>query len=226
MIYILLAFIVFKLKQKIMNNLLNNRRILYFSSFLKLFKSFFTLLKEILFQQNKQQKSYLKYFNFDLSFYFSISKYLILLILLISRTSLSLKLSYVNGTMFKALLDQDLTLFNDQIKSYLLFSLPASLLNSGIIYLNNSIALDLRERLTYYLQDLYLRNNNFYKLIHLDSRITNIDNIITSDIKEWSINIANLFTNLAKPILDIFIYSYKLYFSLGIFTPLLVLCGM
>ena len=55
----------------------------------------------------------------------------------------------------------------------------------------------------------------FYTLSALDDRIKNADQLITVDISRFSNSLAELYSNLAKPILDMVIYNYSLSKSVG-----------
>lgn len=55
----------------------------------------------------------------------------------------------------------------------------------------------------------------FYTLSALDDRIKNPDQLITVDISRFSNSLAELYSNLAKPILDMIIYNYSLSKSVG-----------
>lgn len=55
----------------------------------------------------------------------------------------------------------------------------------------------------------------FYTLGNLDDRIKNADQCITVDTMKFSNSLAELYSNLAKPILDVFIYNYQLSQNVG-----------
>ena len=55
----------------------------------------------------------------------------------------------------------------------------------------------------------------FYSLSTLDDRIKNADQLITVDVSRFSNSLAELYSNLAKPILDMIIYNYSLSRSVG-----------
>ncbi|KAH8628057.1 hypothetical protein IG631_17825 [Alternaria alternata] len=55
----------------------------------------------------------------------------------------------------------------------------------------------------------------FYTLSALDDRIANADQLITVDVSKFSNSLAELYSNLAKPVLDIIIYNYSLSRSVG-----------
>ena len=42
---------------------------------------------------------------------------------------------------------------------------------------------------------------------HLDTRIPNADQILTTDIEKWSQTLSNLYSNITKPILDIVLFA-------------------
>lgn len=55
----------------------------------------------------------------------------------------------------------------------------------------------------------------FYTLSALDDRIKNADQLITVDVSRFSNSLAELYSNLAKPVLDMVIYNYSLSRSVG-----------
>lgn len=55
----------------------------------------------------------------------------------------------------------------------------------------------------------------FYSLSALDDRIKNADQLIAVDVSRFSNSLAELYSNLAKPILDMVIYNYSLSRSVG-----------
>lgn len=55
----------------------------------------------------------------------------------------------------------------------------------------------------------------FYALSALDDRIKNADQLITVDVTKFSNSLAELYSNLAKPVLDMVVYNYSLARSVG-----------
>ncbi|KAI9665661.1 MAG: hypothetical protein M1821_003595 [Bathelium mastoideum] len=72
-----------------------------------------------------------------------------------------------------------------------------------------------RTRLTNYIHSRYLGNMTFYTLSALDDRIKNADQLITVDVAKFSNSLAELYSNIAKPILDMMIYNYSLSRNVG-----------
>ena len=62
---------------------------------------------------------------------------------------------------------------------------------------------------------MYLGNMTFYTLSALDDRIKNADQLITVDVSKFSASLAELYSNLAKPVLDLIIYNWSLSRSVG-----------
>lgn len=50
---------------------------------------------------------------------------------------------------------------------------------------------------------------------NLDSRIANPDQLLTTDVDKFCESFMNLYNNIAKPLLDIGFYMYKLTINLG-----------
>lgn len=64
--------------------------------------------------------------------------------------------------------------------------------------------------MTHYMNDKYLKGLVFYQVSNLDSRIANPDQRLTQDIEKWASCLSNLYSNITKPVLDIFLFSKKL----------------
>lgn len=55
----------------------------------------------------------------------------------------------------------------------------------------------------------------FYKMANLDDRIKNADQLITVDLQKFSTGLAEIYSNLAKPTLDIVLYNVQLARNIG-----------
>ncbi|KAM4059128.1 ABC transporter [Hirsutella rhossiliensis] len=145
---------------------------------------------------------------------------------LVLRTLISLRVAEMDGAIVKALVKGNGKEFLKRIVSWMLIAVPATFTNSMLSYHQAELSLKYRTRLTQHIHDKYLSNLTFYGLSALDDRIKNPDQLIAVDVSKFSNSLAELYSNLAKPLLDMTIYTYSLSNSVGgegvIFMSLLV----
>ncbi|KAK1118146.1 hypothetical protein K0M31_015191 [Melipona bicolor] len=98
-----------------------------------------------------------------------------------------------------------------------------SLVNNVLKYSTYETKLRLRTNITRYLLDQYLKGFTYYKMSNLDSRIANPDQLLTTDVDKFCESFMDLYNNIAKPVLDIGFYMYKLTINLGQETPIIML---
>ncbi|KAL4806893.1 ABC transporter transmembrane region 2-domain-containing protein [Aspergillus unguis] len=93
----------------------------------------------------------------------------------------------------------------------------ASYTNAMIKFLQSKVSIAFRTRLTRYIHDLYLTaDNNYYKLMNLDGSIgQGPDQFITQDLTLFCSAAAALYSSMGKPLVDLFVFNYQLYRSLG-----------
>ncbi|KAL1495053.1 hypothetical protein ABEB36_010533 [Hypothenemus hampei] len=129
-----------------------------------------------------------------------------------------------HGTKIEsAIVSMDKQLFYKRLVKFCL-SLPlVALVNNVLKYAIGDLKIRLRTNLTKRLYDDYLKNYTYYRISNLDNRITNPDQLLTTDIDKFCEAIADLYCNTAKPLLDIGIYVYKLSTTMGGSTPGLML---
>ncbi|KAG0187131.1 hypothetical protein DFQ28_006830 [Apophysomyces sp. BC1034] len=94
-------------------------------------------------------------------------------------------------------------------------AVPATYTNSMLTYMQSKLAIQFRTRLTKHMHEQYLTDMTFYTVGNLDDRIKNADQCITVDTMKFSTSLSELYSNLAKPILDVFIYNYQLSRNIG-----------
>ena len=134
---------------------------------------------------------------------------------LVIRTLISLYVAELDGKLVSSLVRGKGKEFLRGIVWWMIVAVPATFTNSMLSYHQCKLALQYRSRLTAYLHQRYLSNMTFYSLSALDDRIKNADQLITVDVSRFSNSLAELYSNLAKPILDIIIYNYSLSRSVG-----------
>ena len=137
---------------------------------------------------------------------------LILTILLISRTMFSIYIAELVGVNAQSLVARNWNKLGRGIGLFALITIPAACINSGLKYYQEIISLRFRVRLSHYVHNQYLEGVNFYKASNLGGadRIENADQRVTSDIKDFSDEIAKLYSSLLKPLLDVVLFTYKL----------------
>lgn len=129
---------------------------------------------------------------------------------LVTRTFLSLYIAQLEGMMVKAIVQTDAYQFAFTLSQWLGISVPATFINSAIRFLECSLALAFRTRLVKHSYELYFKNQTYYRVGNLDSRIANADQNLTEDITNFCESIAHLYSHLTKPILDVIIMTYSL----------------
>ncbi|KAJ9097767.1 hypothetical protein QFC20_006113 [Naganishia adeliensis] len=138
---------------------------------------------------------------------------------LVMRTMLSLYVADLDGRIVSSLVRSNAQLFTINILKWLAISVPACYCNAMLDFLQSKLALAYRTRLTLgtYLDDGDETKNGqiFYKLANLDDRIKNADQMITVDIQRFSNHLAEIYSNIAKPVLDCLLYNYQLSKNVG-----------
>ncbi|KAH6684851.1 ATP-binding cassette sub-family D member 1, partial [Plectosphaerella plurivora] len=145
---------------------------------------------------------------------------------LVVRTLISLKVAAMDGQIVKSLVKGNGKEFLSRIVWWMLIAVPATFTNSMLGYHQAELSLKYRTRLTQHIHDKYLSQLTFYGISALDDRIKNPDQLIAVDVAKFSNSLAELYSNLAKPILDMTVYTYSLSKSVGgegvVFMSLLV----
>ncbi|KAF8213531.1 ABC transporter transmembrane region 2-domain-containing protein [Mycena galopus ATCC 62051] len=135
--------------------------------------------------------------------------------LLVFRTVLSLYVANLDGVIVASLVRAQPKQFFFNILRWLLVAIPATWTNSWLNFIQSKLAIAYRTRLTNEVLKQYLGaeaegpdGKVYYKLANLDDRIVNADQMITNDIQKFSVHLAAIYSNLAKPVLDIILYNY------------------
>ncbi|KAF7340024.1 ATP-binding cassette sub-family D member 2 [Mycena venus] len=142
--------------------------------------------------------------------------------LLVFRTVLSLYVANLDGVIVASLVRAQPKQFFLNILRWLLVAIPATWTNSWLNFIQSKLAIAYRTRLTNEVLKQYLGSEAegpdgkvYYKLANLDDRIVNADQMITNDIQKFSVHLAAIYSNLAKPVLDVILYNYQLSQNVG-----------
>lgn len=138
-------------------------------------------------------------------------------IFLMLRTYLSLVVARLDGEIVRDLVAGNGKMFLWGMAKWCGLGGFASYVNAMIKYLESKVSIAFRTRLTRYIHDLYLNKNlNYYKLSNLDGGVgQGADQYITQDLTLFCAAAANLYSSLGKPFVDICVFNYQLYRSLG-----------
>eukprot|EP00013_Stygamoeba_regulata_P017795 CAMPEP_0177681076 /NCGR_PEP_ID=MMETSP0447-20121125/30517_1 /TAXON_ID=0 /ORGANISM="Stygamoeba regulata, Strain BSH-02190019" /LENGTH=664 /DNA_ID=CAMNT_0019190457 /DNA_START=164 /DNA_END=2158 /DNA_ORIENTATION=+ len=109
--------------------------------------------------------------------------------------------------------------FPAAVFSYFLGIIPLAVVNNVLKYSLNEMSLCFRERLTAYFYDRYMQGFTFYTIQNVDGRLTNPDQILTQDLDRFCQGVADFYSNVSKPLIDMVIYAYKLTGAIGAQGP-------
>ncbi|CAK5279922.1 unnamed protein product [Mycena citricolor] len=142
--------------------------------------------------------------------------------LLVFRTVLSIYVAHLDGVIVASLVRGQTRQFFYNIIRWLLVAIPATWTNSWLNFVQSKLALAYRSKLTNAVLGEYLGKGAegadgkvYYKLSNLDDRVVNADQMITNDIQKFSAHLAAIYSNLAKPVLDMILYNYQLSQNVG-----------
>ncbi|RDW87639.1 hypothetical protein BP5796_03333 [Coleophoma crateriformis] len=138
-------------------------------------------------------------------------------VFLMLRTYLSLVVARLDGEIVRDLVAGNGRSFMWGIVKWCGIGGFASYTNAMIKFLQSKVSIAFRTRLTRYIHDLYLNDNlNYYKLSNLDGGIgQGADQFITQDLTLFCASAASLYSSLGKPFVDLCVFNYQLYRSLG-----------
>lgn len=141
-------------------------------------------------------------------------EFLILLLhtgFLTARTFISIFIAKLDGRLVKTLVDRDGKKFLASLLVWLAVAVPATYINSMIKYLESKLAIAFRSRLVEYSYSMYMKNETYYRVGNLDSRLANADQCLTEDISKFCNFLAHLYSQISKPILDILLIGRQFY---------------
>ncbi|OBT74076.1 hypothetical protein VF21_07097 [Pseudogymnoascus sp. 05NY08] len=138
-------------------------------------------------------------------------------VFLLLRTYLSLVIARLDGEIVRDLVAGHGKSFTLGIIKWCGIGAVASYTNAMIKFMQSKVSIAFRTRLTRYIHDLYLNDNlNYYKLSNLDGGVgQSADQFITQDLTLFCTSAAKLYSSLGKPFVDLCVFNYQLYCSLG-----------
>lgn len=138
-------------------------------------------------------------------------------VFLMLRTYLSLVVARLDGEIVRDLVAGNGKAFLLGIVKWCGIGSFASYTNAMIKFLQSKVSIAFRTRLTRYIHDLYLNDHlNYYKLANLDGGVgQGADQFITQDLTLFCESASSLYSSLGKPFVDLCVFNYQLFRSLG-----------
>jgi ABC-type uncharacterized transport system fused permease/ATPase subunit len=138
-------------------------------------------------------------------------KYLAFLtILLCIRTQLSVVIARKLGDVAGALIQGNRRLFTTALLTFLAWTVPAAVVNSGLKFCVGVLQLSMREKLSKSFHARYFQPGVFFQIAGLSEAcggVTFIEQRMTQDLQRWSNQAVSLYTVIFKPLLDIALFS-------------------
>jgi len=131
--------------------------------------------------------------------------------LLTVRTYLSSVIADTSGRAARYMVSRRVDLAVRELTSFLILTIPASFVNSGLKYFTTMLALCFRMNLNKYVHEKYLNGVTFYNVCNLGKyKVDNVSERITSDIEKFSQEVSDVYASTFKPLMDIVLFTYKL----------------
>ncbi|KAJ6806420.1 ABC transporter D family member 1 [Iris pallida] len=135
---------------------------------------------------------------------------LALVVTVVMRTALSNRLAKVQGFLFRAAFLRRVPSFLRLILENLLLCFLQSTIFSTSKYLTGALGLRFRKILTELIHADYFENMVYYKISHVDDRITNPEQRIASDIPKFCTELSDLVQEDLIAVTDGLLYTWRL----------------
>jgi ATP-binding cassette subfamily D (ALD) protein 3 len=130
-----------------------------------------------------------------------------------------------NGTLIEAsIITKDFKKLQYNMVSFI-FAMPSlAFVNCALKFLLHELKLGLRKNLSDILYQRYVSGLTYYKLNVLDNSCPNVDQLLTNDVEKFSNALVDVYSNIAKPCLDIAILVQRMTLTYtGTVTPGIVI---
>ncbi|KAL6223304.1 hypothetical protein ACLB2K_006691 [Fragaria x ananassa] len=130
--------------------------------------------------------------------------------IVVLRTALSNRLAKVQGFLFRAAFLRRVPLFFRLIYENILLCFLASTMHSTSKYITGTLSLRFRKILTKRIHSHYFENIAYYKMSHVDGRITNPEQRIASDVPRFCSELSEIVQDDLTAVTDGLLYSWRL----------------
>ncbi|WCJ34821.1 ABC transporter D family member 1 [Euphorbia peplus] len=128
----------------------------------------------------------------------------------ILRTALSNRLAKVQGYLFRAAFLRRVPLFFRLISENILLCFLVSSMNSTSKYVTGTLSIHFRKILTKHVHAHYFEDMAYYKMLHVDRRISNPEQRIASDIPRFCSELSELVQDDLIAVTDGILYTWRL----------------
>ncbi|KAJ6929389.1 ABC transporter D family member 1 [Populus alba x Populus x berolinensis] len=135
---------------------------------------------------------------------------LAMIVIAVLKTTLSNRLAKVQGFLFRAAFLKRVPLFFRLISENILLCFLLSTINSTSKYVTGTLSLCFRKILTKVIHAHYFENMAYYKISHVDGRITNPEQRIASDVPRFCSELSELVLDDLTAVTDGLLYTWRL----------------
>ncbi|PQQ06143.1 hypothetical protein Pyn_17380 [Prunus yedoensis var. nudiflora] len=135
---------------------------------------------------------------------------LALVSVVVLRTALSNRLAKVQGFLFRAAFLRRVPLFFRLISENILLCFLVSTMHSTSKYITGTLSLRFRKILTKLIHSHYFENIAYYKMSHVDGRITNPEQRIASDVPKFCSELSEIVQDDLTAVTDGLLYTWRL----------------
>ncbi|XP_034202477.1 ABC transporter D family member 1 isoform X1 [Prunus dulcis] len=135
---------------------------------------------------------------------------LALVSIVVLRTALSNRLAKVQGFLFRAAFLRRVPLFLRLISENILLCFLVSTMHSTSKYITGTLSLRFRKILTKLIHSHYFENIAYYKMSHVDGRITNPEQRIASDVPKFCSELSEIVQDDLTAVTDGLLYTWRL----------------
>ncbi|KAE9604779.1 putative fatty-acyl-CoA-transporting ATPase [Lupinus albus] len=130
--------------------------------------------------------------------------------IVVLRTALSNRLAKVQGFLFRAAFLRRVPLFFRLISENIILCFLLSTIQSTSKYISGTLSLHFRKILTKLIHSHYFENMVYYKIAHVDGRITNPEQRIASDVPKFCSELSEIVLDDLTAVTDGLLYTWRL----------------
>jgi len=116
-----------------------------------------------------------------------------------------------NGTMIESgIINADIKKLQYNIGQFFLIMPSLALVNNSLKFFMSQLRLNIRHKLSVLLYNRYVEGLTYYRINVFDNSVQNVDQLLTNDVDKFSNALVDVYTNVAKPLLDVIILVQRM----------------